>query len=137
MDKNTIKSFYLSLIDNPDAKWTAHKDKDMDGEYVLYNCEINQIKIKGYKDYQLSFTYTGSNHWGSSSDVVTFSDIGISKFHLMFPYFGIISRIDRRIKREKKNINKRINTKKIDSIANVLSKDKALVRDTKIDEILK
>ena len=133
MDKKTIRSFYLSLIDNPEAEWTSEKD----GDWTLYHCQINNIKVKMYKYYQICFKYTGSTGWGNDSDYVKFSDIGISNFHLFFPYFGVASRIARRIKREKKNREKKQNNHKIESITKVLSKDKALVRDTKIDEILK
>lgn len=133
MNKKDIKEFYLSLIDNPDARWTD-KQKDND---ILYNCEINKIKVKSYIDHQISFNYDTGNHWNDNSDIVNFSDIGISKFHLFFPYFGIYDRIDRRIKREEKEKSLTRNTKKIDSIVKILSKDKALVRDNKIDQILK
>lgn len=137
MNKKDIKQFYLSLIDNPDAKWSLHKQKDRERlEYILYNCEINKITIKSYIDFQISFNYENGNHWNNSSDIVNFSDIGISKFQLLFPYFGIYARIGRRIKREEKKKNLTINTRKIDSVVKILSKDKALVRDNKIDQIL-
>ena len=42
MDKKTIRSFYLSLIDNPEAEWTSEKN----GDWTLYHCQINNIKIK-------------------------------------------------------------------------------------------
>ena len=133
MDKKTIRSFYLSLIDNPEAKWISEED----GDWTLYHCQINNIRVKMYRDYKIRFKYTGSTGCGDDSDYVTFGEIGISKFHLFFPYFGVAARIVRRVKNEKKKREENYNKKKIDSIAKVLSKDKALVRDTKIDEILK
>lgn len=39
MDKETIRSFYLSLIDNPEAEWTSEKD----GDWTLYHCQINNL----------------------------------------------------------------------------------------------
>jgi hypothetical protein len=133
MDKKTIRSFYLSLIDNPEAEWTSEKD----GDWTLYHCQINNIKVKMYKYYQICFKYTGSSGWGNDSDLVSFSDIGISKFHLLFPYFGVASRIARRVKKEKINTEKKLNNYKIESVTKVLSKDKSLVRDTKLDQLLK
>lgn len=133
MDKKTIRSFYLSLIDNPEAEWISEED----GDWTLYHCQINNIRVKMYRDYKICFKYTGSTGWGNDSDYVTFGEIGISKIHLFFPYFGAVARIARRVKNEKKKREENYNNKKIDSIAKVLSKDKALVRDTKIDEILK
>ena len=87
MNKKTIRSFYLSLIDNPEAEWTSEKD----GDCTLYHCQINKIKVKMHRDYQICFKYTGSTGWGNDSDYVKFSDIGISNFHLFFPYLPFSS----------------------------------------------
>jgi hypothetical protein len=133
MDKKTIKSFYLSLIDNPEAVWTSEKD----GDCTLYHCQINNINIKMYRYYRICFMYTGSSGWNNDSDLVSFSDIGISKFHLLFPYFGVVSRIAKRVKKENINKEKKLNNSKIESVTKVLSKDKSLVRDTKLEQLLK
>jgi hypothetical protein len=139
MNKKTIKSFYLSLIDNPDAKWTYEKNSD----WGLYHCNIGNIKITSHPNFLLTFTHTDES-LGSpfdsrrlTSEKVSFSEIGISKLRLWFPYFGICAKLDRRINKEEQGKDTNQQDYKMNSIFNVLKKDKALVRDTKIDELLK
>ena len=133
MTKKEIKKFYLSLIDNPDAIWSKEESND----HLLLHCICSNIKIKAYYNYQLVFGYTGSDsRFDNVSDTVTYSDIGISKFRLLFPYFGVADRIIKRIKRDMKNKNSMDSTVKLDSISLVLAKDKVLNRDTKLNQLL-
>ena len=134
MNKKEIKKFYLSLIDNPDAIWC----KESSNDHLLLHCICNDIKIKAYFDYQLIFTYHGpdSKHYDNISDTVTYNDIGISKFRLLFPYFGVKDRILRRIKKDiryKKSIS---SAKLLDSVSSIITKDKVLSRDTKLKQLL-
>lgn len=133
MTKKEIKNFYLSLIDNPDAIWS----KDAYSDDILLHCICNNIRINAYRHNQLVLQYVGDSRFNNTSDSFTYKDIGISYFRLMFPYFGVVSRICRRIERDKKNKNNIESIKKIDSISKVLSKDKALSRDNKLNQLLK
>jgi predicted GIY-YIG superfamily endonuclease len=54
---------------------------------------------------------------------------------LLFPYFGVSARIKRRIKRDKVNKNKQESTHKLESVVDVLSKDKAFARDLKLKQL--
>lgn len=131
MTNKQIKDFYLSLIDNPDAIWSKEKD----GDWTLFNCKIGDIKIYGLVDYKIVFRH-GTNSWSTTqSDSITFSEIGISKFRLFFPYFGITSRIERRIEKDRINKNKKEINKKLKSISDVLTKDKAFARDLKLKQL--
>lgn len=42
MTRKEIKKFYLSLIDNPDARWSKHEDS----EWIYLNCRINNIRVE-------------------------------------------------------------------------------------------
>lgn len=133
MTKKEIKKFYLSLIDNPDAVWTAEESNDK----LLLHCVCNNIKIRAHFNYQLMFEYIGSDSkFDNISDTVTYKDIGISKFRLMFPYFGIKDRILRRIERDERNYNSMRHMAKIHSISSIITKDKVLNRDTKLNQLL-
>lgn len=134
MTKKEIKEFYLSLIDNPDAIWS----KDTYSDKLLLHCTCNNIRITAYSENQLELQYIGGDsRFDNTSGTFTYRDIGISYFRLIFPYFGVASRICRRIKRDKKNINNIEAIHKLNSISKVLSKDKALVRDNKLNQLLK
>jgi hypothetical protein len=134
MTQKEIKKLYLSFIDNPDAIW----EDDSRNDYLLLNCTCGNLKIKSYQDNQLVFNYSGRDSgFDNTSKVFTYQDIGISYFRLMFPYFGIADRVKRRIKRDKKNQEKKDAIKKLDSISTIIAKDKALLRDSKLNQLLK
>ena len=63
-------------------------------------------------------------------------ELGISEFRILFPYFGLGSRILRRIKREAAYGTPDETKSNISSVSAVLSLDKSLSRDNKIDQIL-
>ena len=133
MTKKEIKKFYLSLIDNPDAIWCKEESND----HLLLHCRCNNIKIKAYFNYQLIFTYHGpDSKYDNISDTVTYNDIGISKFRLLFPYFGIKDRILRRIKKDIRNKKSIVSTKLLNSVSSIIAKDKFLNRDTKLNQLL-
>ena len=135
MTNKQIKDFYLSLIDNEEAIWTKEK-KEYESKWVLYHCKIGDISIESLPHYKLVFTHSNGKSWLTTrSDAVTFGDIGISKFRLLFPFFGIVSRIERRIKRDIANKNKKESTYKLESVSKVLMNDKALLRDMKLKEL--
>jgi hypothetical protein len=137
MTNKQIKDFYLSLIDNEEAVWTKEK-KEYDATYrwVLYHCKIGDISIESLPNYKLVFTHSNGKSWLSTrSDSVSFGDIGISKFRLLFPFFGVAARIERRIKTDKSNKNKKESTSKLESVSKVLMNDKALLRDMKLKEL--
>lgn len=131
MTKQEIKKFFLEQVDNPNATWSKHTD----GEWILVNCKIGNIKIRTYKNFKLEFSYY-SDAFIEASDIVSFSDIGISKFRILFPYFGITARVFRRIKKENSVSNKNNTNSKLDSVSDILTKDKSLSRDSKINQIL-
>ncbi len=134
MTKKEIKNFYLSLIDNPDAIWSDESSRN----HLLLNCTCGNLKIKAYQDNQLALNYTGRDSgFDNISKVFTYQDIGISSFRLMFPYFGVVSRICRRIERDKKNKEIKESINKLNSISNIIAKDKALSRDNKLNQLLK
>lgn len=137
MTNKQIKDFYLSLIDNEEAKWTKEEKHYNSVKWTLFNCRIGDISIESIPDYKLVFTHQndGKSWLSTRSDVVSFSDIGISKFRLFFPYFGITSRIERRIEKDKINKNKKEINKKLKSISDVLTKDKAFARDLKLKQL--
>ena len=137
MTNKQIKDFYLSLIDNEEAKWTMDKKDAGESTWTLYHCRIGNITIDVVPDYKLVFTHHNNDKsWLSKrSDAVSFSDIGISKFRLLFPYFGVSARIKRRINRDKVNKNKQESTHKFESVVDVLSKDKAFARDLKLKQL--
>ena len=137
MTHKQIKDFYLSLIDNEESKWTKEEKHYNSVKWTLFNCRIGDISIESIPDYKLVFTHhnDGKSWLSTRSDVVSFSDIGISKFRLLFPYFGIEDRIERRIKKDKSNKNKKESTIKLESVTKVLSKDKAFARDLKLKQL--
>lgn len=137
MTHKQIKDFYLSLIDNEEAKWTKEEKYYNSVKWTLFNCRIGDISIESIPDYKLVFTHhnDGKSWLSTRSDVVSFSDIGISKFRLLFPYFGIEDRIERRIKKDKSNKNKKESTIKLESVTKVLSKDKSFARDLKLKQL--
>ena len=136
MDNKQIKSFYLSLIDNPDAKWTRERTGEFG--WLLFHCEIGDIKIESLPDYRLIFTYKDSSKpvgpRPENSEIVTFSEIGISKFRIGFPFFGICARLNRRVDKDEEKF---VKPNKIKSVSDILSKDKVLIRDTKLNDLLK
>ena len=137
MTHKQIKDFYLSLIDNEEAKWSMTKIKDSESTWTIFICRIGDITVEVVPNYKLVFTHHNNDKsWlNKRSDVVAFSDIGISKFRLLFPYFGISSRIKRRIKIDKNNKSKIEYTQKLKSVSEVLSKDKAFARDLKLKQL--
>lgn len=130
MNKKEIKKFYLSLIDNPEAIWSIHTNDDLN--LIEINCIFGNIKIltyqPEYQGYQLVFRYTGKNSNDDDVSITSYKDIGISKFRSMFPYFGIIDRIKRRIKsdyiRETKNYIAQLRAKELNKVSSILTKDK-------------
>lgn len=141
MTNKQIKDFYLSLIDNEESKWSKEEkyDNSSSTKWTLFTCRIGDITIESVFNWKLIFTHHNNDKnysWLSTrSDAVSFEDIGISKFRLLFPYFGILDRIDRRIKKDKINKNKKESTHKLESVKNVLSKDKAFARDLKLKQL--
>jgi hypothetical protein len=134
MTQKEIRKLYLSFIDNPDAVW----DDESRNDYLLLNCTCGNLKIKSYQDNQLVFSYSGRDSgFDNTSKVFSYEDIGISYFRLMFPFFGIAARVKRRIKNDKKNKEKKEAIKKLDSISTIIAKDKALLRDSKLNQLLK
>ena len=128
MTKKQLKKFYISLISNPDAKWTKEEYND----WTLLHCRIGNIRIESYRDWKLTFSYINDRGITESSETVTLKEIGISKLRMAFPYFGLAYRIMRRIKRE--NI---ISYNPLNTVGNIISKDKAINRENKINQILK
>ncbi len=136
MTRKEIKKFYLSLIDNPDAIWT--KEEYTYSKDILLHCTCNDIRIIAYSDYQLVFQYIGKDsRLNNTSDSLTYQDIGISYFRLLFPFFGIVDRVKRRIKNDKRKKNSIESIIKLDSISTIIAKDKALLRDSKLNQLLK
>lgn len=137
MTNKQIKDFYLSLIDNEEAIWTKDERQYDNIKWTLFNCRIGDISIESIPGYKLVFTHhnDGKSWLSTRSDAVSFSDIGISKFRLLFPFFGIEDRIERRIKKDKANKNKKESTIKLESVTKVLSKDKAFTRDLKLKQL--
>ena len=133
MTRKEIKKFYLSLIDNPDAQWS----KTEYGTWILFSCRINNIKVECEENWKLKFSYVDDRGYTTKSEVVSFKEIGISRFRMLFPYFGIGYRLMRRIKREEANGRPEEIKSRLSNVSDVLSKDKALNRDSKIDQILK
>ena len=56
---------------------------------------------------------------------------------MLFPYFGLAYRVLRRIKREEAYGRPDETKSTLSNVSDILSKDKALNRDKKIDQILK
>ncbi len=133
MTRKEIKKFYLSLIDNPDAIWSKHEDS----EWIYLNCRINNIRVESEGNGKIKFVYIDENGYTTTSEVVSYKEIGISKFRRSFPYFGLCDRILRRIKREEAYGRPNETKSALSSVSEILSKDKALCRDSKIDKILK
>lgn len=133
MTRKEIKKFYLSLIDNPDAQWS----KTEYGTWILFRCRINNIRVECEENWKIKFSYINDRGYTTSSEVVSFKEIGISKFRMLFPYFGIGYRLMRRIKREEAYGRPDEIKSRLSNVSDVLSKDKALKRDKKIDQILK
>lgn len=126
MSNNEIKKLYLSLISNPDAQWR----REVRYDWVLYHCEIDNLSIESIPNYKLIFTYTDTTTGKiESSQVISFSDIGISKFRIRFPFFGICAQIQRRID----NANSIYYSVKL---TDEDDKIKSLLRDQKLNEIL-
>lgn len=135
MTNKQIKDFYLSLIDNKEAEWSMEKVYDDSTHWETYTCQIGDIRIVGLPKHKLVFKH-GVNRWQSTqSDIISFKDIGISKFRLIFPFFGIEDQIARRIKKDNKNKNKKESSYKLKSVAKVLMNDKALLRDMKLKQL--
>jgi len=132
MTRKEIKKFYLSLIDNPDARWS----KTEYSKWILFSCRINNIKVECEENWKLKFSYIDEKGYTTKSEVVTFKEIGISKFRMLFPYFGIGYRLMRRIKQEEAYGRPDEIKSRLSNVSDVLSKDKALNRDSKIDQIL-
>jgi hypothetical protein len=137
MTNKQIKDFYLSLIDNEETIWTKEEKHYDTIKWTLFNCRIGDISIESIPGYKLVFTHhnDGKSWLSTRSDAVSFSDIGISKFRLLFPYFGIASRIKRRITTDRNNKGKIESTQKLKSVSEVLSKDKAFARDLKLKQL--
>ena len=133
MTKKEIKQFYLSLIDNPDAQWS----KQTYNQWIYFTCCINNIRVECEANYKVKFIYIDEHGYTTTSEVISFKEIGISKFRMLFPYFGLGSRILRRIKREEKYGAPNETKSALSSVSEILSKDKASIRDKKIDQILK
>ena len=135
MTRKEIKQFYISLIDNPDAKWSKTSYND----WIYFTCHINNIIVECERGYNVKFIYIDKHGYSTTSETISFKDIGISKFRMLFPYFGLGERILRRIKREEANRPNHIQLTKsaLSSVSEVISKDKTLNRDKKIDQILK
>ena len=133
MTRKEIKKFYLSLIDNPDARWS----KTEYSKWILFSCRINNIRVECEEDWKLKFSYIDEKGYTTKSEVVSFKEIGISKFRMLFPYFGIGPKIMRRILREEAYGRPDETKSRLSSVASILSKDKALNRDSKINQILK
>jgi hypothetical protein len=133
MTRKEIKKFYLSLIDNPDALWSYTESND----WIYFVCRINNIRVECEDNWKLRFIYIDEKGYTTSSETVSFKEIGISKFRMLFPYFGLGHRILRRIKREEAYGRPDETKSRLSSVASVLSKDKALNRDSKINQILK
>lgn len=133
MTRKEIKKFYLSLIDNPDAQWSKTEYND----WILFSCRINNIRVECEENWKLKFSYIDDRGYTTKSEVVSFKEIGISRFRMLFPYFGIGYRLMRRIKREEAYGRPEEIKSRLSNVSDVLSKDKALNRDSKIDQILK
>lgn len=133
MTRKEIKKFYLSLIDNPDAQWSKTEYND----WILFSCRINNIRVECEENWKVKFIYIDEKGYTTTSEVVSFKEIGISKFRMLFPYFGLSYRVLRRIKREEANGRPDEIKSALSSVSEILSKDKALNRDNKIDQILK
>ena len=133
MTRKEIKKFYLSLIDNPDAQWSKTSYND----WIYFTCHINNIIVECERGYNVKFIYIDEHGYSTTSETISFKEIGISKLRMMFPYFGLGYRILRRIKREEANGRPDGTKSAISSVSEVISKDKALNRDKKIDQILK
>ena len=133
MTRKEIKEFLLSLIDNPEAIWS----KNTDYEWIYFTCRINNIRVDFEENWKVKFIYIDERGYTTTSEVISLKEIGISKFRLIFPYFGLGFRILRRIKREKMYGRSDEIKAALSSVSEVISKDKALKRDSKIDEILK
>ena len=133
MTRKEIKQFYISLIDNPDTQWSKYDD----GVWIYFTCRIGNIRVECEENWKLKFVYIDEKGYTTTSEVVSFKEIGISKFRMLFPYFGLSYRILRRIKREKRYGTPNETKSALTSVSEVLSKDKALSRDNKIDQILK
>jgi len=133
MTRKEIKQFYISLIDNPDAKWSKTSYND----WIYFQCRINNIRVECEENYNVKFIYIDEQGYRTTSETISFKEIGISKLRMVFPYFGIGHRILRRIKREEAYGRPNKTKSAISSVSEVLSKDKALNRDNKIDQILK
>jgi hypothetical protein len=133
MNRKEIKQFYLSLIDNPDAQWSKYES----GQWIYFTCCINNIRVECEENWKLKFVYIDEKGYTTTSEVISFKEIGISKFRMLFPYFGIGYRILRRIKREATYGTTNEIKSALTSVSEVLSKDKALIRDNKIEQILK
>ena len=132
MTQKEIKKFYLSLIDNPDAKWSKTESND----WIYFNCRINNIRVECEENWKLKFSYIDEKGYTTKSETISFKEIGISKFRMLFPYFGIAFRIMRRIKREEAYGRPDEVKSRLSNVSDVLSKDKALNRDSKINQIL-
>lgn len=132
MTRKEIKQFFISLIDNPDAIWSKYGS----GQWIYFQCRINNIRIE-CENYKVKFIYIDEKGYTTTSEAVSFKEIGISKFRMLFPYFGLSYRVLRRIKREEANGRPDEAKAALSSVSEVLSKDKALNRDSKIDQILK
>jgi hypothetical protein len=133
MTRKEIKQFYLSLIDNPDAQWS----KSEYNEWIYFTCRIGNIRVECEENWKLKFVYIDENGYTTTSEVVSFKEIGISKFRMLFPFFGLGYRILRRIKREAAYGRPDETKAALSSVSEILSKDKSLSRDNKIDQILK
>ena len=101
------------------------------------SCRINNIRVECEDKWKLKFSYIDDRGYTTTSEVISFKEIGISKFRMLFPYFGIGYRLMRRIKREEANGRPEEIKSRLSNVSDVLSKDKALNRDKKIDQILK
>ena len=133
MTRKEIKKFFISLIDNPDAIWSKYEV----GQWIYFQCRINNIRVECEENYKVKFAYIDEKGYTTTSEVISFKEIGISKFRMLFPYFGLGYRILRRIKREEAYGRPQETKSALSSVSEILSKDKALIRDSKIDQILK
>lgn len=133
MTRKEIKQFFISLIDNPDAIWSKYES----GQWIYFTCRIGNIRVECEENWKVKFTYIDENGYTTTSEVVSFKEIGISKFRMLFPYFGLSYRVLRRIKREEANGRPEETKAALSSVSEILSKDKALSRDSKIEQILK
>ena len=143
MTRKEIKQFFISLIDNPDAKWSKIEYKhgsfkqSGDRRGILFNCRINNIRVECEEDWKLKFSYIDEKGYTTKSEVIPLKEIGISRFRMMFPYFGIGYRLMRRIKQEEAYGRPDEIKSRLSNVSEVLSKDKSLNRDNKIEQILK